>query len=100
MAFKVRFTITRASTNVDWVENVGMQNTSDIGLVDTYLADNGGSKETSTDGLSATVIYNLPDQASWQAFYNQALPVWNRNNVLNRANDAGITVDVEVLENT
>ena len=101
MAFIVKFTMTRPSADVEWVDKVGMLQESDVGSVDSVLESNNGTKETGNDGdLTSYIIYTFPSQSDWQSFYNQALPIWNRNNLMNRANDAGISVDVEVLENT
>jgi len=50
--------------------------------------------------LSSILIYTFPTQSDWQAFYNQALPVWNRNSYTSKASNAGISIDVSVIENT
>lgn len=100
MAYKVRFTMTRPNTDVDWVTNMGVQE-ADQGLVPGYATSNGGTIDLDApDDVTRTVTYTFPAQANWQAFYNQALPVWNRNNLVEGANNASISIDVEVLENT
>jgi len=102
MAYKVRFTLTKAAEDQDAAAALALDNPSDIGLVDGYLAENGGTKEITDhgDGVTSSVTYTFENSAAWQAFYNQALPVWNRNSFTSKASNAGISVDVAVVENT
>jgi len=66
--------------------------------VPSLVTEHGGTVEYSGEGLVKDAIYTFPDQESWQSFYNAALPVWNRNNLVEKANNAGTTIDVSVLE--
>jgi len=103
MAYKVRFTMTRPSTDVVFSENLSFDNASDVGTVPALVETHGGTIEregnVATD-LSITATYTFPDSESWQTFYNAALPVWNRNNIVEKANNSNITIDVAVVENT
>jgi len=103
MAYKVKFTMTRPSTDVVFSENLAFDNDSDVGTVPSLVETHGGTIDragnTTTD-LSISATYTFPDQDSWQAFYNAALPVWNRNNLVEKANNSNITIDVSVVENT
>lgn len=102
MAYKVRFTLTKATADQDAASALALDNPADVGLVDTYMTNNGGSKEITDhgDGVTTSVVYTFANNAAWQAFYNQALPVWNRNSYTSKASNAGITLDVSVVENT
>lgn len=100
MAFKVKFTMTRPQGDTPWLDSMSLTNEADVGLVEGYLTAHGGTKTTTTGDLVSSIVYEFPTQAAWQAFYNQALPVWNRNSLMSKANDSSISVDVEVLENS
>ena len=99
MAYKVRFRITRASETQVLSETINYSE-SDVGTVPALVTEHGGTVEYSSDGLVRDAVYTFPDQDSWQTFYNAALPVWNRNNVVESLNNASSTLDVSVIENT
>lgn len=97
MAYKVQITISRPNTGVAWAPIAE----SDVGIVPNLVASNGGSvTHTRENELVTRSVYDFPDQASWQAFYNAALPIWNRNSLVEQANNSGIIIDVSLLENT
>lgn len=102
MAYKVKITMTRESTDTNIAESLAFDQADDIGLVGTYLAENNGTVERSrsADGLVSNSIYTFDTQADWQAFYNSALAVWNRNNLASKASTNNVTIDFSVIENT
>lgn len=100
MAYKVRFRFTRNDSGTAW-NNMNLSNSGDVGLIGGYVSANNGTVQN--NNVSDTVkdmIYTFPTQEDWQNFYNSAITVWNNNGVSNSASDAGITIDVDVIENT
>ena len=103
MAYKVRFALTRSSTVIPWQNNLESNEVAgDHGRPAELVAESGGSFERTTapDGLTMNTVYTFPDVAAWQAYHQAVAPIWNRNDVAGRMNTAGITVAVEVIENT
>lgn len=102
MAFSVRITLTKDSADLNLAESLAFDDANDVGIIPGYIAEHGGSvtRSTSDDGLVSKSVYTFPTQADWQAFYNQALPVWNRNNLANKAGTNNVTIDFAVVENT
>lgn len=100
MAYKVRIRVTRASEEQALSEALSFTEQSDVGIVPALVTEHGGTVEYSVNGATHDAVYTFPDQASWLTFYNAALPVWNRNNIVEQANNSGATIDVVVLENT
>jgi hypothetical protein len=102
MAFRVRFRITRPSTDLGWINAIGIDNESDRGLVPAMCESNGGTVEVvhSEDELTMDTIYTFESPTEWQAFYNEALPVWNNNGLTAKAAENSVTFDVAVIENT
>jgi hypothetical protein len=102
MAFSVRITLTKDSADLNLAESLAFDDANDVGIIPGYIAEHGGSvtRSTSDDGLVSESVYTFPTQADWQAFYNQALPVWNRNNLANKAGTNNVTIDFAVVENT
>lgn len=100
MAFKVRFTLTRPDTSVDFGTSLTLQS-SDAGLIAGFLSESNGTVEYSRtdDGLINYTTYTFENSAAWQAFYNKALPVWTRNNLVEKANNSSMTLEVTVVEN-
>jgi hypothetical protein len=102
MAFSVRITLTKDSADLNLAESLAFDDANDVGIIPGYITEHGGSvtRSTSDDGLVSESVYTFPTQADWQAFYNQALPVWNRNNLANKAGTNNVTIDFAVVENT
>ena len=101
MAYKVRFTLTRPNADTPWQASLSPGET-DTTTIPALLAEHNGSVdgETTADQLSTSLTYSFENQADWSAFYNAALPIWNSRNLVENANNAGITIDVSVIENT
>lgn len=100
MAFKVRFTLTRPDTSVDFGTSLALQS-SDAGLIAGFLSESNGTVEYSRtdDELINYTTYTFENAAAWQSFYNKALPVWTRNNLVEKANNSSMTLEVTVVEN-
>ena len=103
MAYKVQIAITRPAENpdIDMLGTLGMES-ADATAIPALIESTGGSVEytRSADNLTTYAVYTYSDRDAWLNFYNQALPVWNRNNTVEKANNAGVTIDVSVVENT
>lgn len=102
MAFSVKITLTRDSVETNLAERLALDDASDVGLVPGFIAEHGGSvtRSKSDDGLVSESIYTFPTREDWLAFYNKALPVWNRNNLANKAGNNNVTIDFAVVENS
>ena len=99
MAYKVRFTLTRPNTDTPWQASLSPGET-DTTTIPALLAEHNGAVDGETTELSTSLTYSFESQADWSAFYNAALPIWNSRNLVENANNAGITIDVSVIENT
>jgi len=101
MAYKVQIAVTRPNTEVDMATTLRMDE-ADTTVIPGLLTATGGTREysRSDDELTTYAVYTFADIDAWLNFYNQALPVWNRNNTVEKANNAGVTIDVTVIENT
>lgn len=102
MAYSVKITLTRETADLNIREKLALDDANDVGLVPGFMAEHGGSvtRSRSDDGLVSESVYTFPTQADWQAFYNKALPVWNRNNISSKAGSNNVIIDFAVVENT
>ena len=101
MAYKVQIAVTRPTTDLNMLETMRMDD-ADSTAIPALLASTGGTVEytRTADELTTNSVYTFADRDAWLNFYNQALPIWNRNNTVEKANNAGVTIDVTVIENT
>ena len=96
MGFKVQFTTTKPAEGTD---TSTMKSLEDPLAITNLLVKHGGTREHTAEGLSTKVVYGFPTQSNWQAFYNEALPLWNSAGLTSKAATLGITYDVSVIEN-
>jgi hypothetical protein len=96
MGFKVQFTMTKPSEDTDVST---MKVIEDPLAITSLLSKYEGTQEIFKEGAVKSIIYGFPTQANWQAFYNEALPIWNKAGLMSKAANLGITYDVKVVEN-
>jgi hypothetical protein len=96
MGFKVQFTMTKPSEDTDVST---MKVIEDPLAITSLLSKYEGTQEIVKEGAVKSIIYGFPTQTNWQAFYNEALPIWNKAGLMSKAANLGITYDVKVVEN-
>ena len=99
MAFTVEYTFTRPSTDVEWTYNFSVDQQVEIQSA-RELHNIITEESTSSDGL----VYKLRQTASqstvYNAFYNVAQPIWEAAGIVYKSEQAGITLSLDVVENT
>jgi len=99
MAFTVEYTFTRPSTDVDWTyEFAADQQTQIQALRETHNIVT--EESTSSDDL----VYKLRQTASnsdkYNVFYNAAQPIWEAAGIVYKSEQAGITLSLDIVENS
>jgi hypothetical protein len=97
MGFKVQFTMTKPAVDTD--VSTMMNAVEDPLAITSLLSKYEGTQEIVKEGAVKSIIYGFPTQTNWQAFYNEALPIWNNAGLMSKAANLGITYDVKVVEN-
>ena len=99
MAFTVEYTFTRPSTSIDWTYSFSEAGQAEI----NNLRNNHGvtvSESTSEDGLTYRLIQSANSHADYSAYYYAANDIWEAEGIMYACNTAGITVALNLIENT
>jgi hypothetical protein len=99
MAFTVEYTFTRPSTDVSWAYTFSAAGQTQI---NSLRAQHGVSvtESTSEDGLTYKLTQSAADHAGYSAYYYAANDVWEAEGIMYACNTAGITVSLNLVENT
>ena len=99
MAFTVEYTFTRPSTDVDWTYSFSESAQAEI----NNLRSSHGvtvSDSTSEDGLTYRLIQSANNHSDYSAYYYAANDIWEAEGIIYACNNAGITVSLNLIENS
>jgi hypothetical protein len=92
MTYRVQHTVTR---NGD--APFQTQDSSFIAGTDALMTENNITATRSIDGNVLTIVYEAPDQASWDAYYNAMIPRWQSIGAVDYINDNNIVMEMQVI---
>ena len=92
MTYRVQHTVTRNGT-----EPFQAQDSTFISGTESLMAENNVTVTRTTDGNVITIVYEAPDQASYDACYEAMIPRWQSIGAVDYITNNNITLEVEVL---
>lgn len=99
MAFTVEYTFTRPSTDVAWTyEFAADQQTQIQALRETHNIVT--QESTSADDLVYKLRQTASNSDNYNAFYNTAQPIWEAAGIVYKSEQAGITLSLDIVENS
>jgi len=98
MAFAIEYTFVRPSTDVAWPEFSVDQQTQIQALRETH---NVSSTDTfSEDNLTWVRRQAAESMEAYTPFYTEGQPIWEAAGIIYNAQQADITVSLDIIENT
>lgn len=99
MAFIVEYTFTRPNTDVGWTYEFDADKQTQIqALRETHSITT--SESTSEDGLVYKLRQSAENVSIYNAFYNSGQPIWEAAGIVYNSEQAGISVAMDIIENT
>ena len=99
MAFTVEYTFTRPSTDVEWTYGFAADQQAQIQAA-RELHEIVTQESTSADSLVYTLRQTASDSSVYGAFYNTAQPIWEAAGIVYKCEQAGISLAMDIVENT
>lgn len=97
MAFRIEYVFERPSADVSWPDFTATQETEIQALRETH---NISSEDVyDNDGLIWKRIQTAESQAVYDPFYEAGKPIWDAAQIVSRAQENGITITMDIVEN-
>lgn len=99
MAFTVEYTFTRPSTDVAWTYEFAADQQAQIqALRETHSIVT--EESTSADDLVYKLRQTASNSDNYNVFYNTAQPIWEAAGIVYKSEQAGITLSLDIVENS